>query len=117
MGRPRRHPEQQIPFGNDRKKNGFLIMPISYRAAQTLIKRNDEPALRTALDAGLNPSLSNHKGWSLLMLAAVEGSVPVGQLLIDKGANLVALNSKGDTPLSIATQKNHTAFIELLKTL
>jgi hypothetical protein len=29
-------------------------MPISYRAAQTLIKRGDEPALRAALDAGLH---------------------------------------------------------------
>ena len=89
-------------------------MPISYRAAQTLIKRGDEPALRAALDAHLDPNLANHKGWSLLMLAAVEGSVPLGQLLIEKGANLVALNGKGDTPLSIATQKGHTAFVELL---
>ena len=90
-------------------------MSLSYRAAQTLIKRSDEAALRTALDQGLDANLANHKGWSLLMLAAVEGSVPVGQLLIDKGANLVALNSKGDTPLSIATQKGHTAFADLLR--
>ena len=91
-------------------------MTLSYRAAQTLIKRSDEAALRTALDQGLDANLANHKGWSLLMLAAVEGSVPVGQLLIDKGANLVAFNSKGDTPLSIATQKGHTAFADLLRT-
>ncbi|WP_158824074.1 ankyrin repeat domain-containing protein [Granulicella sp. S156] len=90
-------------------------MSLSYRGAQTLIKRGDEPALRTALDQGLDANLANHKGWSLLMLAAVEGSVPLGQLLIEKGANLVALNGKGDTPLSIATQKGHTAFIELLR--
>jgi uncharacterized protein len=90
-------------------------MSLSYRGAQTLIKRGDEPALRTALDQGLDANLANHKGWSLLMLAAVEGSVPLGQLLIDKGANLVALNSKGDTPLSIATQKGHTAFADLLR--
>jgi uncharacterized protein len=90
-------------------------MSLSYRGAQTLIKRGDEPALRTALDQGLDANLANHKGWSLLMLAAVEGSAPLGQLLIEKGANLVALNGKGDTPLSIATQKGHTAFIELLR--
>jgi ankyrin repeat protein len=90
-------------------------MSLSYRAAQTVIKRGDEEALRTALDQHLDPNLTNQNGWSLLMLAAVEGSVPLGQLLIEKGANLVALNAKGDTPLSIATQKDHTAFIELLR--
>ena len=90
-------------------------MPISYRAAQTLIKRGDEPALRAALDAHLDPNLANHKGWSLLMLAAVEGSVPLGQLLIERGADLAAMNLKGETPLSLATQKGHTDFANLLQ--
>jgi ankyrin repeat protein len=89
-------------------------MPISYRAAQTLIKRGDEPALRAALDAGLDPNLTNPNGWSLLMLAAVEGSVPLGRLLIQKGANLIAINLKGDTPETIALHRGYTAFVELL---
>jgi ankyrin repeat protein len=90
-------------------------MPISYRAAQTLIKRGDEPALRAALAAGLDPSLSNPNGWSLLMLAAVEGSVPLGTLLIESGANMAALNRKGESALDIASQKGHTAFADLLQ--
>jgi len=90
-------------------------MPISYRAAQTLIKRGDEPALRAALAAGLDPSLANPNGWSLLMLAAVEGSVPLGTLLIESGANMAALNRKGESALDIASQKGHTAFAELLQ--
>jgi ankyrin repeat protein len=89
-------------------------MPISYRAAQTLIKRGDEPALRTALDAGLDPNLTNPNGWSLLMLAAVEGNVELGRLLIEKGANLIAINLKGDTPETIATHRGYTAFVALL---
>jgi ankyrin repeat protein len=90
-------------------------MPISYRAAQTLIKRGDEPALRAALAAGLDPSLSNPNGWSLLMLAAVEGSVPLGTLLIESGADMAALNRKGESALDIASQKGHTAFADLLQ--
>jgi ankyrin repeat protein len=82
-------------------------MPISYRAAQTLIKRGDEPALRTALDAGLDPNLTNPNGWSLLMLE-------LGRLLIEKGANLIAINLKGDTPETIATHRGYTAFVALL---
>ena len=89
-------------------------MPLSYRAAQTLIKRGDEPALARALDEGLDPNLTNENGWSLLMLAAVEGSVPLGKLLLERGANASPANGKGDSSLSIATRRGHTAFAELL---
>jgi ankyrin repeat protein len=88
---------------------------ISYRAAQTLIKRHDEPALRAALDGGLDANSTNQNGWSLLMLAAVEGDAAVGQALIDHGADMAALNLKGDSAETLATQKGHTAFAELLK--
>ena len=91
-------------------------MPISYRAAQTLIKRGDEPALRSALDGGLDANLTNPNGWSLLMLAAVEGDVPLGRLLLEHGANPATPNAKGETPLSIATHRGYDLFIELLQT-
>jgi ankyrin repeat protein len=90
-------------------------MPISYRAAQTLIKRNDVPALTTALETGLDANATNHKGWSLLMLAAVEGSLPIGHVLIAHGADLSAMNLRGETALIIAEQKSHTSFADLLK--
>ena len=89
-------------------------MPISYRAAQTLIKRGDEPALRAALDDGLDPNLANENGWSLLMLAAVEGATPLGKLLLEHGANAATQNVKGATALSIATDRGYTPFAELL---
>ena len=88
---------------------------MNYRGAQNLIKRGDEEGLRTALNTGLSANSANHKGWSLLMLAAVEGNVALGQLLIEKGADIAAMNLKGETPLTIATQKGHTAFVELLQ--
>jgi ankyrin repeat protein len=88
---------------------------MNYRGAQNLIKRGDEQGLRTALEGNLSSNAANHKGWSLLMLAAVEGSVPAGRLLIEKGADIAAMNLKGETALSIATQKGHTAFVELLQ--
>jgi len=90
------------------------LMPISYRAAQTLIKRGDEPALRAALDADLSSNLTNQNGWTLLMLAAVEGSVPLGQLLLEKGAKIAATNNKGDTALTIATHRGFDLFVALL---
>ena len=68
---------------------------MTYRGAQNLIKRGDEAGLRAALDAGLDPNLANQNGWTLLMLAAVEGNVPVGRLLIEKGAAINAQKQQG----------------------
>jgi len=90
---------------------------LNYRGAQNLIKRGDEPGLHAALDTGLPANSANHKGWSLLMLAAVEGNVEIGRLLIEKGADLAAMNLKGETALTIASQKNHQPFVELLNSL
>ena len=89
---------------------------MSYRAAQTLIKRGDEPALRAALNADLSSNLANANGWTLLMLAAVEGNVEIAKLLLEKGAKTAAKNNKGQTALDIAQQKGHTAFAEVLNT-
>jgi ankyrin repeat protein len=90
-------------------------MSLSYRAAQTLIKRGDEPALRAALATGLDPNLVNQNGWSLLMLAAVEGDVPLGRLLLEFGANPALTNNKADTALTLATHRGYTLFIALLE--
>ena len=90
-------------------------MAISYRAAQTLIKRGDAPALHTALDTGLDANLTNHNGWSLLMLAAVEGSETMGKLLLGKGARIDDRNKNGETALSLAVQKGHAGFEQMLR--
>ncbi len=89
-------------------------MAISYRAAQNLIKRGDEPGLRAALEQGLDANLGNQNGWTLLMLAAVEGAVPVGRLLLAHGAKAEASNGKGQTALMLARDRGHALFAELL---
>ena len=87
---------------------------MTYRGAQNLIKRGDEPALRAALSTGLDPNLANQNGWTLLMLAAVEGDVPIGRLLIENGAAINARNNKEDTALTLATHRGFTLFVDLL---
>jgi ankyrin repeat protein len=87
---------------------------MTYRGAQNLIKRGDEAGLRAALDAGLDPNLANQNGWTLLMLAAVEGNVGIGGLLIEKGAAINARNNKGDSALILATHRGFSAFVDLL---
>jgi uncharacterized protein len=87
---------------------------MTYRGAQNLIKRGDEAGLRQALDTGLDPNLANQNGWTLLMLAAVEGDVPIGRLLIEKGAVIDASNNKEDSARSLAANRGHTLFVDLL---
>ncbi len=87
---------------------------MTYRGAQNLIKRGDEAGLRQALDTGLDPNLANQNGWTLLMLAAVEGDVSIGRLLIEKGAGINTRNNKEDNALALATHRGHKLFVDLL---
>jgi uncharacterized protein len=87
---------------------------LSYRAAQTLIKRGNADALSTALRDGLDANLANGNGWTLLMLAAVEGSVPIATLLLERGADPGRQNAKGQTASSIASERGFTALQTLL---
>ena len=48
------------------------------------------------------------------MLAAVEGSVVLGKLLLERGANPLAANAKQQTALTIATARGHNEFVDLL---
>ena len=89
-------------------------MPTSYRAAQAMIKRGDETALRAALDSGLDPNLKNENGWSLLMLAAVEGSQALAELLLQRGALVESRNSHDETALSLAAQRGQIPLLKLL---
>jgi ankyrin repeat protein len=87
---------------------------MTYRGAQNLIKRGDEAGLREALEHGLDANLVNQNGWSLLMLAAVEGAVPLGRLLLEHGAKVDAMNNKGQTALSLAQDRGFALFAEIL---
>jgi ankyrin repeat protein len=87
---------------------------LTYRGAQNLIKRGDEHGLRAALDAGLDPNLANQNGWTLLMLAAVEGATPLGRLLLERGADINARNNKDETALTLASHRGYGIFIDLL---
>ncbi len=89
---------------------------MTYRGAQNLIKRGDEPALRAALATGLDPNLVNQNGWSLLMLAAVEGDVPLGRLLLEFNADTTLQNNKGETALTLAQHRGYDLFAALLAT-
>jgi hypothetical protein len=87
---------------------------LRFDALHRLIKKSDIISLRRELDLGMNPDLSNRFRWTLLMLAALEGKLSIGELLISKGAEVNATNGFGETALSLAAHRGHMRFIKLL---
>ena len=86
----------------------------TFDALHRLIKHGDIVSLRCELDAGTSPKLSNRFSWTLLMLAALEGNLKIGELLISRGADINATNKFGETALSLAAHRAHMRFIKLL---
>ncbi len=52
-------------------------------------RNNDKNSLEIMLNAGLNVNLANHKGNTLLMLAAYNNSLDVAEMLLQKGQKLI----------------------------
>jgi ankyrin repeat protein len=87
---------------------------MTFDEAHRRIKRGDIESIALALEQGLNPSEANRFGWSLLMLAAIQGTTEIGELLISRGASLDAVNDAGETALSLAAFGGHAKFVNLL---
>jgi uncharacterized protein len=57
------------------------------------------------VDAGVDPNLANHKGDSLVMLAAYHGHAATVAALLQRGADPNRPNDRGQTPLAGAVFK------------
>jgi uncharacterized protein len=66
------------------------------------------------VDAGVDPNLANHKGDSLVMLAAYHGHAETVRALLSKGADANRPNDRGQTPLAGAVFKGEADVIDAL---
>jgi ankyrin repeat protein len=89
---------------------------MAFDKIHTLIKHGDIISLRRELDTGASANLSNQFSWTLLMLAAMQGNTSIGELLIQRGADINAINDSGETALSLAAHGGHIPFIRVLLT-
>jgi len=76
--------------------------------------RTGNPELTTYVSAGIPPNLTNHKGDTLLMLAAYHGQADTVAMLLAKGADPDVLNDRGQSPMAGAVFKGHNAVVEVL---
>lgn len=64
--------------------------------------------------SGIPPNLTNHKGDTLLMLAAYHGHAETTKMLLDKGADPNVLNDRGQSPIAGAVFKGSDDVVRLL---
>ena len=88
---------------------------MTFEQAHRLIKRGQIATVEKAIPSAISANASNRFGWTLLMLAALEGNTRIGSLLLERGADMSALNSFGESARSLAAHKGHLPFVKLLK--
>lgn len=104
------------------KKMAFPTNPISpdqefidfAQEVFKLARTGDAETLARLLQKGLPPNMSNHKGDTLVMLAAYHGHVDATKVLLDAGAEPDRYNDMAQTPLGASTFKGHLPIVELL---
>lgn len=77
-------------------------------------RRGDTGNLGAMLRAGLPANLADHKGNTLLMLAAYHGQLETAQLLLHHGAAVDRPNDRGQTPLGGVAFKGDLRLATLL---
>ncbi|KAH9895651.1 ankyrin [Cubamyces lactineus] len=75
---------------------------------------NNAELLLQAVDSGLPPNLTNHKGNTLLMLAAYSGHANLTKELLSRGADPNRTNDQGQSPLAGAVFKGHDDVVRIL---
>lgn len=79
------------------------------------INQGDGEIVKEAISLGLRVDDQNERGWSLLMVAAYNGSINLVEFLVKKGANVNAFNHNGTSVLMYAlTNASKTKNYDLL---
>lgn len=64
--------------------------------------------------AGIPLNLTNHKGDTLIMLAAYHGHTDTVRMLVDKGVDMNVLNDRGQSPIAGAVFKGYDEIVKIM---
>ena len=91
-----------------------LVMPPLFDDLATYIWKGRPQRIKLHLASGGNPDLMNQHGWTLLMVAAASGRIPIVKALLDAGADVNHQSPYGHTPLIAATFMGRGKVMDLL---
>src|SRR5690625_5514757 len=80
-------------------QDSFVAMVPQNIDFHVIARRGDVDVREAFLDAGLNPSLINENGHSLLMIAAYNEQAGMVDLLAARGADVDSPDNSGNTPV------------------
>ena len=118
MGLPQATDPSQTSVPPSSKPTSISDLPPEALALATKLfdfaRAGDTPALSQYLSAGIPANLTNHKGDTLLMLAAYHGNAETVRVLIEKGADVNAINDRGQSPIAGAVFKGYDEVVKVL---
>lgn len=122
MGLPQHSNEPPAPQASTSSSSGISnkasdLPPAALELATKLFdfaREGKTSELSQYVSAGIPPNLTNHKGDTLLMLAAYHGHAETVRMLLEKGADSNSLNDRGQSPLAGAVFKASDEVVKVL---
>ncbi|KAK3073414.1 hypothetical protein LTR53_005038 [Teratosphaeriaceae sp. CCFEE 6253] len=117
MGLPQAQDPTTEPSSSAPPKDASQLPPEALDLASKLFdfaRQGKTPELQQYLTAGIPVNLTNHKGDTLLMLAAYHGQIATAAMLLERGADVNVLNDRGQSPIAGAVFKGYTEVTRVL---
>ncbi|KAK3050989.1 hypothetical protein LTR09_007738 [Extremus antarcticus] len=119
MGLPQQQtPAEAPPLPTPTKPTSAADLPPEALALATKLfdfaREGQNAELQQYISAGIPVNLTNHKGDTLLMLAAYHGHLETTRMLLDLGADPNVLNERGQSPIAGAVFKGSAEVVRAL---